>query len=226
VPEGLNWDLWLGQAPWAKFCKQRYDPFRWWYEYSGGFMTDWGAHHLDIVHHALDVEDGGPRLVSGQADLPDVPNGYNTPRQFTVELSYRGNVTVQVGLSEEQNGILFEGDEGRIFVNRGRLSGKPVERLARDPFSDSAVRLDNDTHYWGTANFIHLREFLDCIRAGKRPISDVASQHRSATACHLANISIRLGRPLRWDAEKERVVDDSEASAMLDRPRRQGFEFA
>lgn len=226
VSEGLNWDLWLGQAPSAEFCKQRYDPFRWWYEYSGGFMTDWGAHHLDIVHRALGVEDEGPMLVSGEAELPEVLNGYNTPRRFTVEFTYRDNVTVSVGLSEDQNGILFEGDEGRIFVNRGRLSGKPVERLARDPLPDSAIRLDNETRYWGTANYIHLREFLDCVRAGKRPISDVVSQHRSATACHLANISMRLGRPLRWDAEKERLVDDAQASAMLDRPRRQGFDFA
>ena len=112
------------------------------------------------------------------------------------------------------------------FVNRGRLAGKPVERLPHDPLPPSAIRLDNGTHYWGTANYIHLREFLDCIRTDKRPISDVASQHRSATACHLANISMRLGRPLRWDAEKERVVDDAEAEAMLDRPQRQGFEFA
>ena len=225
VPEGLNWDLWLGQAPLAEFCKQRYDPFRWWFEYSGGFMTDWGAHHLDIVHRALSLEDGGPTGISGHAELPHIANGYNTPRQFTVELSYPGNVPVHVGLSDEQNGILFVGDEGRIFVNRGRLSGKPVERLAGDPLPVTAIRLGNETHYWGTANYIHLREFLDCVRTGKRPISDVASQHRSATACHLANISMRLGRPLEWDARRERFVNDPEADAMLSRPQRRGYEF-
>ncbi|HEV3003727.1 MAG TPA: Gfo/Idh/MocA family oxidoreductase, partial [Pirellulales bacterium] len=202
VPGGLNWDLWLGQAPAADFCKQRYDPFRWWFEYSGGFMTDWGAHHLDIVHRALAVEGSGPTYVRGEAQLPQIPNGYNTPRQFTVEFTYPGNVPVSVGLSDEQNGILFVGDEGRILVNRGRLSGKPVEQLARDPLPAEAIRLDNETRYWGTANYVHLREFLDCVRAGKRPISDVASQHRSATTCHLANISMRLGRALRWDTAK------------------------
>ena len=225
VPEGLNWNLWLGQAPWAEFCKQRYDPFRWWFEYSGGFMTDWGAHHLDIVHRALGVEEGGPAIISGRAELPDITNGYNTPRRFTVDLTYPGGVTVEVRLSEEQNGILFEGDEGRIFVNRGRLTGKPVERLARDPLPASAVRLDNDTRYWGTANYIHIREFLDCIRTGKRPISDLTSQHRSATACHLANISMRLGRTLHWDARQEKVIDDAEANALLSRPHRRGYEF-
>ncbi|HWB08522.1 MAG TPA: Gfo/Idh/MocA family oxidoreductase [Pirellulales bacterium] len=225
IPNGLNWDLWLGQAPSAEFCKQRYDPFRWWFEYSGGFMTDWGAHHLDIVHRALAVENGGPTSVSGRAQLPQIANGYNTPRQFMVEFIYPGNVPVSVGLSDEQNGILFVGDEGRIFVNRKRLSGKPVERLARDPLPEGAIRFDNNTHYWGTANFIHLREFLDCVRTGKPPISDAASQHRSATACHLANISMRLGRPLRWDAAQERFLNDPEADRMLSRPQRQGYEF-
>jgi predicted dehydrogenase len=225
VPSGLNWDLWLGQAPAADFCKQRYDPFRWWFEYSGGFMTDWGAHHLDIVHRAMGVEETGPTSIRGEAQLPEIPNGYNTPRQFAVELTYPGNVPVSVRLSDEQNGILFVGDEGRIFVNRGRLSGKQVEQLARDRLPAGAIRLENGTRYWGTANYIHLREFLDCVRTGKRPISDVASQHRSATACHLANISMRLGRRLRWDAAKEEFVDDTAANAMLSRPQRLGYEF-
>jgi predicted dehydrogenase len=209
----------------AEFCKERYDPFRWWFEYSGGFMTDWGAHHLDIVHRALAIEDGGPTFVDSRAELPQIANGYNTPRRFTVEFIYPGNVSVKVGLSDEQNGILFVGDEGRIFVNRGRLSGKPVERLAHDPLPATAIRLDNETHYWGTANYIHLREFLDCVRTGKPPIAGVASQHRSATACHLANIAMRLGRPLRWDDVRERFVDDPEADSMLSRAQRRDYGF-
>ncbi|HJT34299.1 MAG TPA: Gfo/Idh/MocA family oxidoreductase [Pirellulales bacterium] len=226
VPNDLNWDLWLGQAPWAEFCKQRYDPFRWWFEYSGGFMTDWGAHHLDIVHRALGVEDSGPQRIDGRAELPDVPNGYNTPRRFTVDLTYPGGIPVRVRLSERENGILFEGDEGRIFVNRGRLTGGPVEQLARRPLSAEALRLDNDTKHWGTATYIHLLEFFDCIRTGKRPISDVASQHRTATACHLANLSMRLGRPIRWDPASERCPDDAAADALLERPQRAPYLVA
>ena len=225
VPSGLDWNVWLGQAPWVEFCKQRYDPFRWWFEYSGGFMTDWGAHHLDIVHRALDMEDGGPMKVDARGELPDVTNGYNTPRRFTVDYTYPGGIAVEVKLSEEASGILFEGDEGRIFVNRGRLSGTPVERLRRDPVPGNAVRLDNDTCYWGTATFIHLREFLDCIRIGKPPISGIASQHRSVTACHLANIALRLGRPLQWDPRREAFVDDDEANSLRSRPHRAGYEF-
>lgn len=225
VPDDLNWDLWLGQAPWAEFCKQRYDPFRWWFDYSGGLLTDWGAHHLDIVHRALGLEHSGPLAIDGRGELPQIENGYTTPRQFTADLLYPGGVAVRVWAGDSENGILFEGDEGRIYVNRGRLTGKPVDELRRRPLRLDAVRLDNETTYWGTATHIHLREFLDCVRGGKRPISDVVSQHRSVTACHLANISIRLGRPLRWNAVSERLVDDSAADAMLTRPQRPGYEL-
>ena len=226
VPESLNWDLWLGQAPWAEFCKQRYDPFRWWFEYSGGFMTDWGAHHLDIVHRALDVEDSGPLTIDGRGELPRVTNGYNTPRQFTADLLYPGGVPVHVRLSDRENGIMFEGDEGRIFVNRGRLTGGPVERLARSPLPADAVRFDGGVSRWGTATYLHLLDFFAAVRTGKRPISDVASQHRTATACHLANISMRLGRPIRWDPAAEECVDDAAANAMLDRPQRAQYAVA
>ncbi|HVA48950.1 MAG TPA: Gfo/Idh/MocA family oxidoreductase [Pirellulales bacterium] len=225
VPVGINWDVWLGQAPWADFCKQRYDPFRWWFEYSGGFMTDWGAHHLDIVHRALGVEHGGPAKIDARGRLPQIANGYNTPREFAVDYAYPGGVAVRVKVSEEENGILFKGDEGRIFVNRGRLAGKPVERLRLDPLPASAVRLDNETRYWGTATYIHLREFLDCIRTGKQPISDVISQHRSAAACHLANISMRLGRALQWDSRREEFLGDAEADSLVSRGQRAGYRF-
>jgi predicted dehydrogenase len=226
IPEHLDWDRWLGQAPWVEFCKQRYDPFRWWFEYSGGFITDWGAHHLDIAHWAMDVEDSGPTVIDGWAELPEVENGYNTPRTFRVELTYPGGVAVCLEPSETENGILFEGDEGRIFVNRGRLSGKPVEELARRPFEPNAVRLGKGSSPWGTPTYIHVLDFLDCIETGCTPTSTVAGQHRSATACHLANIALRLGRRLVWDSSAERFVGDDEANAMLRRPQRAPYEVA
>ncbi|HEV3003936.1 MAG TPA: Gfo/Idh/MocA family oxidoreductase [Pirellulales bacterium] len=223
APEHLDWDRWLGQAPWAEFCKQRYDPFRWWFEYSGGFITDWGAHHLDVAHWAMDVEDSGPLTIDGWAELPGIENGYNTPRRFRLEMTYAGGVEVRLEPSETENGILFQGDEGRIFVNRGRLSGKPVDELALRPLASDAVRLGPIGTPWGTPTYIHVLDFLDCIETGRAPISGVSGQHRSATACHLANIALRLGRRLTWDASAEQVVGDAEANAMLSRPQREGY---
>ncbi|MCE9606924.1 MAG: Gfo/Idh/MocA family oxidoreductase [Planctomycetia bacterium] len=223
VPAHLDWDRWLGQAPAAEFCKQRFDPFRWWFEYSGGFMTDWGAHHLDIVQWALGLERAGPTTVVADAELPNVVDGYNTPRRFTVDMTYPGDVSVRIELSRKVNGILFEGDAGSIFVNRLRIVGEPYESLASQPLDAVAVRYHNRVRPWGTANYIHMVDFLEAVRSGEAPISDVESQHRAATACHLANIAMRLGRKVRWDADREDFLNDPEATAMLSRPQRAGY---
>ena len=223
VPGGLYWDLWLGQAPWAEYCAERcHYRFRSWYEYSGGSMTDWGAHHMDITHWALNFTDAGPLRVAGHAEMPHIDNGYNTPGSFTVDYEYPGGIKVHVQTSKKENGILFEGDRGRIFVNRGKLTGKPVEDLAQNPLPADAIRYRHNEPFWGTGGWtaVHLRDFFSCIKSGLQPISDINSQHRAATACHLANISLRLGRPVSWNAEREGFVNDPEASAFLSRARR------
>lgn len=225
-PAGLDWNAWLGQAPAVEFCRQRFDPFRWWFEYSGGFMTDWGAHHLDIVHWALGVEHSGPLLVDGRAELPKIANGYNTPRNFNVDLHYSDDVTVHVELSSRVNGIRFEGERGSLFVDRHRIVGAAYDELLARPFTADAVRVANRSRAWGTPNFAHMLDFLHCVETGATPIADVASQHRTATACHLANISMRLGRKITWDPQREQIVGDVEAAALLGRPQRQGYEIA
>ena len=183
----------VGPGPWAEFCKQRYDPFRWWYEYSGGFVTDWGAHHLDIVHWAMGLEHSGPLSVEGQAELPQIENGYNTPRRFAFDLHYPGEVQVHVELSHSANGIRFEGEQGRIFVNRGRLTARASKSRPR-PLPPDSLRLGPSKRHWGPETYAHLLHFLDCINEGIAPVADVESQHRSASVCHLANIALRLGR--------------------------------
>ena len=225
VPESLDWQRWQGQAPEHEYSPERcHHEFRWWYEYSGGVMTDWGAHHMDIAHWALGVERGGPLTIEGKMsdterkriDEARRSNSFNTPADFTVDLMYPGDVLMQVVLGEE--GVLFEGDEGRLYVNRGRIIGKPVEELKERPLPADAVRL-YESHD-------HMGNFFDCIRTRKQPISDVVSQHRSVSACHLANLSLRLGRKLTWDAAAEKFVGDSEADGMLSRPQRAPFAVA
>lgn len=223
-PPELDWDRWLGQAPAVEFCKQRYDPFRWWFEYGGGFVADWGAHHLDIVQWAMGLENSGPTTIDGRGELPQIENGYNTPRQFTLDLRYPNDVDVQVELSDRINGIRFVGEKGELFVSRRELRGAAVDDLASQPLPPEAVRYRRPDAPWGTPNYLHMLDFFTAIDRGTPTASDVASQHRSATACHLANISLRLGRPLRWDPTTEQFVDDAEATAMLCRRQRSGFE--
>lgn len=216
APPELDWDMWQGQAPAHDYCPERcHYTFRWWYEYSGGIMTDWGAHHMDIAHWAMDSERTGPITIEGQASLPAIANGYNTPAKFSVAMRYPNDVTLNIQIGD--NGILFEGDQGRIYVNRGRLTGKPVEDLADHPLGDEAIRV--------YASDNHMGNFFECLKTRKQPISDVFSHHRSVSACHLANISMRLGRKLSWDAANERFVGDAEADGMLRREPRKGYEF-
>ncbi|MCP4857462.1 MAG: Gfo/Idh/MocA family oxidoreductase [Fuerstiella sp.] len=223
VPEHLDWDMWLGQTPKVDYIPQRcHGTFRYWFEYSGGMMTDWGAHHVDIAHWGMGMQNTGPEKIDGRADLPTIKNGYNTPSEFEVDMVYPGGLPVKLLVKKgARSGVLFEGEKGRIFVNRGTLSGKPVDQLADDPLPEEAI----SKLYRGKQPGSHMRNFVDCVRSRELPISDVESQHRTTTALHLANISIRLGRPIKWNPKTETITDDEEATAMLSRKPREGYEW-
>lgn len=228
VPGNLNWELWQGQTPNVPYIPERcHYTFRWWYEYSGGKMTDWGAHHLDIGQWAIDSQ---PVEVDGKARLPHVANGYNVPIDYEATYRYANGVVMTVK-DEGRNGILFTGDRGRIFVSRGAISGKPVEELTADPLPRNQFNvydfdnLDRPERVGKLDAIVnHMGNFFDCVAARRKPVSDVESQYRSATTCHLGNISMRLGRPLKWDSEKERFLGDEEANSMLTREQRRGYE--
>jgi predicted dehydrogenase len=228
VPLNFNWELWQGQTPEVPYLAERtHYTFRWWYEYSGGQMTDWGAHHLDIAQWAIDSL---PVEVHGQARFPAVERGFNVATDFQARYLYKNGVELTVS-DTGRNGILFTGDQGRIFVNRGSLQGKPVEELAARPLPREDWKLYAFDHAGrpprsGKLDAIinHMGNFFDCLESRKPPISDVDSQHRSVSSCHLANISMRLGRALKWDPVKERFVDDSEANRRLGRPQRVGYQ--
>ena len=247
VPAPLDWDRWLGPAPQVDYrylggkeansaanTNGHYE-FRWWYEYSGGKLTDWGAHHVDIATWALRVngQTDGPLSISGEAQHPvefkkgfPVENDrYNTATSFLFTLKYPGDTEVVIR-HDTDNGVLIEGDKGRIFVNRSRLVGKPVEDLADNPLPEDAIqkaykglpmeRNERQAHW---ANFLH------CHREQIEPISDVHSHMEMLNLCHLAGIRARLGRDLKWDAKNEMIIGDEEANSFLTRPYRKGFEI-
>jgi predicted dehydrogenase len=229
VPEGFNWDFWLGQAPSVAYCPERaHNRFRWWYEYSGGICTDWGAHHMDVAHWALDVENSGPLSIDGtQTKLPEIPGGFNTPKLVTVDFVYPGDVHVQlIAQPPGDEGVLFEGEKGRMFVNRGRITGKPIEEQDADAALKDSIMASVEKLYKGNTAKMgdHMGNFFEAWKHGKWPISDVESQHRSVSACHLANLSIRLKRKLKWDAAKEQFIGDSEADGMLKRAQREPYK--
>ncbi len=245
VPGNLNWDLWQGQTPDVSYIEERgHYTFRWWYEYSGGKMTDWGAHHLDIAQWGMGTRHTGPVTIDGWASaLPSDPQSYNVAPEFRATMEYANGVRLLIS-GQGRNGVLFEGDKGRIFVNRGTLSGKPVEELAasmgvapRDLPFHPAVReklygiydYDNSTRPLraGKLDAIvnHMGNFFDCVKSRRTPISDVVSQHRSVSVCHLGNISMRLGRKLQWNPDEEVFVGDPEANTWLQREQRKPYQI-
>jgi predicted dehydrogenase len=233
-PRHLNWDLWQGQTPQVPYIEERcHYTFRWWYEYSGGQMTDWGAHHLDIAQWGVGSL---PVEIEGRAKFPDVPNGYNVALDFFARYQYASGIEMSVYDNPDnvvgRNGIMFTGSEGRIFVNRGTIAGKPVEDLAGNPFPRDEFRLyDFDNldrpERVGKLDAIvnHMGNFFDCIQEGRTPVSDVESQHRSVSTCHLGNIAMRLGRRLTWDPQKEEFAGDEEAISWLSRAQRPPYRI-
>lgn len=224
VPEHLDWDMWLGQAPKVDYAKERcHYTFRWWYEYSGGIVTDWGAHHMDAAHWAMNIEDSGPLTIDGsKTEMPKIENGYNTPPNPTIDYTYPNDVQLQIVIGNE--GVTFEGDKGKIYVNRGRITGKAIEEQDADSKLKEAINAEIDKLFKGNVKG-HMANFFESIKTKgeKPPISDVVSQHRSVSACHLGNISCRLGRKLTWDAKKEEFVGDDQANKMLKREQREPY---
>jgi len=246
VPQGLDWDMWLGPAPrvdYRALPEERkgygggvplysncHYSFRNWHEYSGGKVTDWGAHHVDIATWALGAGDTGPSRVTPveftlpvpyKDGYPLVQDQYNAATRFTIRVDMPNDVEMII-TSEGDNGILFEGTEGRFFVNRGKITGKPVEELKDNPLPETAI----EEIYGGPVPKNHTANFVDCMKSRKRPIADVWSHNRMLEICHLANIAMRLNRPLAWDPKARQIVGDAQANAFLSRESRKGYEIA
>jgi predicted dehydrogenase len=245
LPKGLDWDFWLGPAaavPYRALPELRkgygggvplysncHYSFRNWHEYSGGKLTDWGAHHVDIACWALGATDTGPSKVTPvgyklpveyKDGHPVVGDRYNAATEFTIKVDMPRGVEMII-TSEGDNGILFEGTEGRFFVNRGRITGKPVEDLKDKPLPDGAI----EEVYGGKVSENHTANFIEGMKARKQPISDVWSHNRMLEICHLSNIAMRLGRAVQWDPVKREIIGDAQANSFLARESRKGFEI-
>ncbi len=240
VPQNLDWDLWLGPAPKTDFrylagdngetkswSRGHYE-FRWWYEYSGGKLTDWGAHHVDIATWGLGKTETGPQqieplMVKHPVEFVDGypvdPSRYNTATEFLIKASFADGKEIEIR-HDRGNGILFEGTKGRIFVNRGKLTGKPVEDLKDNPLPDGVL----EGVYKNQPLVDHFRNFFESATEKREPISDVFSHHRALTTCHLAGIAARVNRTIKWDPKAEKIVGDPLAQSLVGREARKGFE--
>ena len=208
VPEGFDYDLWLGPAPWEPYHTQRcHYQFRFILEYSGGQMTNWGAHHLDIAQWGNQSDDTGPVEIRGKGEFPKT-GLFTTALNAEVEYTYASGVKIFLN---KGGGTRFEGTEGWIYVNRGKLEAEPKSLL-------TSVIGPDEIHLYESRD--HKQNFLDCIKSRKDPICNAEVGHRSSTVCHLGNIAMLLDRPLKWDPQKEQFIGDDEANRMTWHPRR------
>ncbi len=213
VPPGLNWEMWQGQTQLVPFNPLRcHVTFRWFFEYSGGMVTDWGAHHCDICQWGLGMDGTGPRFIEGKAETK--PGYYNTFTSFDFKFTYANGITAT--LQNKNHGVTFYGEKGEIYCNRGKLSSNP-ESILEEPLTANDIRLYTSDN--------HMQNWVDCVKSRELPITDVEIGHRSITMCHIANICGHLGRKLEWDPEKEMFVNDPEANTFLDRPKREPYDI-
>jgi len=230
VPPGLDWDFWQGQAPRVDYLPQRcHTTFRYWYDYSGGTMTDWGAHHNDIARWAIGLD--GPSEVDGRPLADLIPGGYTAYSDYEVKFTYAngvihtarttkddnifGGITKQDG---QRNGIRFEGSNGWLWVNRGELDASD-EALYKTPLPENAERLYDSPN--------HMANLFDCVRSRKAPIAEAEVGHRSASVCHIGVIALRLGQRLKWDPRREEFIGEhsKEANRWLAREMRKPYDY-
>ncbi|MCI0639902.1 MAG: Gfo/Idh/MocA family oxidoreductase [Gemmataceae bacterium] len=239
-PEGLDWNFWLGPTPRVDYIRQRchYD-FRWWYDYSGGKMTDWGAHHNDIAQWALGMDESGPVSVQGTGTAPATGDrSFNCHPRFEVTYTYAngGNgregtrlvcrAVPAEGWRHPNNGVLFEGEDNKwIFVNRGTITASDgnarESRILTEPLAQNATRLEVSAN--------HMGNFMQGVRNRRQPICHVGVGHRSCSVCHLGNIATRFftGQRLTWNPQEERFTGDraEEANRHLGRPYREPWRL-
>jgi predicted dehydrogenase len=215
IPEKLDWDMWLGPAPYRSYNTvlapgpnfNSFPNWRGYRDYSGGGMTDWGAHHFDIAQWGLGMDDTGPVEIAP-------PNGKDVER---LTYKYANGIVMYHGGGYDRAGTEFIGTEGIVRVNRGYLETVP-ETIMKTPTQV------NELHLYESSS--HHQDWLNCIRSRRRPICDVEIGQRSVSVCHLGNIAYWLKRPLKWDPAKERFLDDEEANRMLRRAMRSPWRLS
>jgi predicted dehydrogenase len=249
-PPELDWDFFLGPAPYHRYNPNRaIYHFRWFWDYSGGQMTNWGQHALDIVHWFMQAS--GPRSVTSIGGRFSLQDNGETPDTQDAIFEYPGWTAIWSHREASRgSGSLFPleffGPRGSLAISRkgfvvtadrkvppantvpmfsgAHPAGGPQRVADTGPAQFWTQSLKDESGNDQTLFKRHVRNFLDCVKSRAQPISDLESGHRVATACHLANLSLRLGRMIKWDAEKETIIGDAQATTMLMRPYRSPWD--
>jgi predicted dehydrogenase len=215
-PEGFDYNMWLGPAPWAPYSPARcHWNFRWISDYSGGQLTDWAGHHCDIANWAMNTEHSAPVEIEGEAEFPPAAEGlFDTPPSYYFKCKYTEGFTMIVADAAQQSkgmGVHFIGSEGWIHVNRRGIDAHP-KSLLKSQILPHEVHLYKSEDHWGN--------FIDCVKTRVQTVAPVEAAHHSIMIGHLGSIAMRLGRKVFWDPQNERFNNDHEANRLLSRSMR------
>ncbi|HEX5482123.1 MAG TPA: Gfo/Idh/MocA family oxidoreductase [Terriglobia bacterium] len=222
-PSTLDWNFWLGPAPKVQFNPNRFgvkpdawSTFRYFWDYAGGFMTDWGVHLMDIVQWAMNVD--GPDVITALGGRFYIQDNADTPDTLQVTYEYPGFVAVYENRWDNANsmydkgyGMEFHGTDATLFIDRSGFEVIPEKRREGKKSVDRSPSMKmervNDAH------FDHIRNFLDCVKSRQRPISDIEIGHRSTSVCLLGNVAFRSKQRIEWDVEKQQLQEKNDSSA-------------
>jgi len=220
VPEGFDYDLWLGPAPWAPYTKKRCIPlgWRWIYDYASGLITDWGAHHLDIAQWGMDTEHTGPVEIQSEDVVFGTGGLWNTANRYRVTCKYEQGFTLIIADTDKlRQGIRFIGTDGWLHVSRSQgLDANPKSIL------DSRIA-PGEIHLYKSDD--HKQNFIDCIHSRCETVAPIEVAHRSITIGHLGTIAMKTGRKLNWDPQAERFTNNDHANRLLSRPMRTPWQL-
>jgi len=218
VPEGLDWDFWLGPAPWRPY--QGFGPhwnWRWILDYSGGQLTDWCGHHVDIAHWGLGLDYTGPTVIKPIRAVYPKSGLYDAPTEYEFVCTYANGVEISVTNNRvNPQGTKWIGDDGWVYVRRGFIDAEP-KHLLQEKIGPGQIQLYRSGG--------HKRNFIDCVISRKQTICPAEVGHRSISVGLLGEIAMLTGRTIRWDPEKEEIIDDPGASELLGRSYREPWQL-
>ncbi|MBM3305339.1 MAG: Gfo/Idh/MocA family oxidoreductase [Candidatus Aminicenantes bacterium] len=217
-PANLDYDFWVGPAPWWPYCKARvHMNWRWNMDFGGGQYMDWIGHHLDIAHWGMGWDDTGPVEIEAAGEFP-TSGIYNSPTRYCVKAKYADGTPMVLagGHDEIWSGTKWIGEHGWIWVDRGEFMTEP-ESLKRETIGPGEVHLYKSRD--------HAQNFLDCVRSRRKTIAPAETAHRSASVGHLGVIAMEVGRRIKWDPATETIIGDPEAERLLGRAYRKPWQM-
>jgi predicted dehydrogenase len=210
-PPNLDYNMWIGPSKMEPYIEARvHMNWRWNYNTGGGQLLDWIGHHCDIAHWGMDADRSGPLDVEGHGDFPAADAIWNTATKYRITAHYPNDIvmTIAGGYDDIKGGTKWIGTEGWVYVNRGAFDASNVDwfTMPEDQYKVQLYKSEN-----------HQRNFLDCVKSRKPTITPVETAHHSAIPGHLGLIAMMVGRKIKWDSKKEKIIGDSEASKLLTR---------